>query len=264
MYNLGLMHATGTGTARSCDVRAAFYLIRVIFSQLATSLLKSVAERGHMSGELMLAHNLYEDGNYDAALMRYLILAEMGFEVAQFNAAFLLHGSGLFWLFCEKLTSPLGFSEIFSLQNETQKLQVYQRAFMNWRRSADQVVLVSSLRATDGLQGHSGARVKVGDYLYYGHGVEASVEAAAAEYRSASDAHNPEVWNLWCNVDGSLCHQAMFNLGVMHHFGDGLDRDIHLAKRYYDMALSTSTEAFVSSEALLHPLNNDTPSFRHH
>jgi len=38
----------------------------------------------------------------------------------------------------------------------------------------------------------------------------------------------------------------MFNLAAMHHFGDGLDQDLHLAKRYYDLALSTSSEAFVS------------------
>lgn len=28
--------------------------------------------------------------------------------------------------------------------------------------------------------------------------------------------------------------QALFNQGFMHQFGAGLDRDLHLAKRYYD------------------------------
>jgi SEL1 protein len=29
--------------------------------------------------------------------------------------------------------------------------------------------------------------------------------------------------------------QAMFNLGLMHEHGIGLPKDLHLAKRYYDM-----------------------------
>ena len=38
--------------------------------------------------------------------------------------------------------------------------------------------------------------------------------------------------------------QAMFNLGAMHEHGLGLPKDLHLAKRYYDMALSTDPKAF--------------------
>lgn len=44
--------------------------------------------------------------------------------------------------------------------------------------------------------------------------------------------------------------QAMFNLGVMHHFGDGLDEDLHLAKRFYDMALGASADAYVCQPLL--------------
>ena len=36
----------------------------------------------------------------------------------------------------------------------------------------------------------------------------------------------------------------MFNLGAMHEHGLGLPKDLHLAKRYYDMALSTDPKAF--------------------
>jgi SEL1 protein len=49
--------------------------------------------------------------------------------------------------------------------------------------------------------------------------------------------------------------QAMFNLGLMHQFGTGLPRDLHLAKRYYDMALSTSKDAYLPATLALTAMN---------
>lgn len=37
--------------------------------------------------------------------------------------------------------------------------------------------------------------------------------------------------------------QAMFNLGYMHEQGLGMKKDIHLAKRCYDLAAETNTDA---------------------
>lgn len=52
------------------------------------------------------------------------------------------------------------------------------------------------------------ARVKLGDYHYYGYGTSVDYETAAAHYRLASEQqHNA---------------QAMFNLGYMHEQGLGL------------------------------------------
>lgn len=39
--------------------------------------------------------------------------------------------------------------------------------------------------------------------------------------------------------------QAMFNLGLMHEHGWGLAKDLHLAKRFYDMAHTTHPDALV-------------------
>ena len=39
--------------------------------------------------------------------------------------------------------------------------------------------------------------------------------------------------------------QAMFNLGYMHEQGLGIKQDIHLAKRFYDMAAETSVDAAI-------------------
>ena len=75
-YNLAQMHATGTGMMRSCPA--------------AVELLKNVAERGKWSDQLMAAHTDYREGRVDEAFVTYALLAEMGYEVAQSNAAFIL------------------------------------------------------------------------------------------------------------------------------------------------------------------------------
>ena len=38
---------------------------------------------------------------------------------------------------------------------------------------------------------------------------------------------------------------AMWNLGWMYENGIGMPRDFHLAKRHYDLALETNSEAYV-------------------
>lgn len=179
-YNLAQMHATGTGTMRSCST--------------AAELFKNVAERGRWSEKLMQAYSDYRDGRADAALVKYAFLAELGYEVAQSNAAFIL---------------DRGESKYFP-KNET-----FAWALLFWNRAAT--------------QGYSVARVKLGDYHYYGYGTNIDYETAATHYRMASEQqHNA---------------QAMFNLGYMHEQGLGLKKDIHLAKRYYDMAAETSADA---------------------
>jgi TPR repeat protein len=58
------------------------------------------------------------------------------------------------------------------------------------------------------LTGSTVARLKMGDYHYYGYGTSVDYESAATHYRLASEQqHNA---------------QAMFNLGYMHEQGLGL------------------------------------------
>ncbi|XP_019642411.1 PREDICTED: protein sel-1 homolog 1-like [Branchiostoma belcheri] len=182
-YNLAQMHATGTGMMRSCHT--------------AVELFKNVAERGRWSELMMEAHNQYKDGNSNSALVMYTLLAELGYEVAQSNVAFILDQGSR--------THVVGQEE------------VYPRALLHWGRAA--------------AQGYTVARVKLGDYHYYGYGTEVDYEIAATHYRLASEQqHNA---------------QAMFNLGYMHENGLGMKKDIHLAKRFYDMAAETSADAQV-------------------
>ena len=68
-------------------------------------------------------------------------------------------------------------------------------------------------------QGFAPARVRLGDYHYYGWGTDVDFGSAASHYRTASDQLHSA--------------QAMFNLGYMYEQGLGMKQDIHLAKRYY-------------------------------
>lgn len=58
--------------------------------------------------------------------------------------------------------------------------------------------------------GFADARVKLGDYYYYGQGTSVNFEVAAHQYRMASDKQT--------------CAQAMFNLGYMYQEGLGLEK----------------------------------------
>lgn len=81
-------------------------------------LFKNVAERGHWGEMLMDAHTSYWDGRHSQALVTYMLLAELGYEVAQSNAAFILdrHETELF-----------------------KQGEGFARALMYWGRAASQV-----------------------------------------------------------------------------------------------------------------------------
>ncbi|XP_011630566.1 protein sel-1 homolog 1 [Pogonomyrmex barbatus] len=143
-YNLAQMHATGTGMMRSCPT--------------AVELMKNVAERGKWSDQLMVAHADYREGRVNEAFLNYALFSEMGYEVAQSNAAFIL---------------DRGETDILSEE------EGLVRALALWARAA--------------AQGYSAAQVKLGDAHYYGRGTKVDYEAAAGHYRSASEQqHNAQ------------------------------------------------------------------------
>jgi TPR repeat protein len=76
IYHLGEMHTDGRAVKRNCNY--------------AVELFKGVAERGKWTRVLEDAERSYMVGDLDSALMVYLLLAEMGVEVAQTNAAYIL------------------------------------------------------------------------------------------------------------------------------------------------------------------------------
>ena len=103
----------------------------------------------------------------------------------------------------------------------------YKRALLYWNRAAT--------------QGYYIARLKLGDYYYYGFGTEIDYQQAASHYKYAYDVNRNA--------------QAVFNLAYMHEKGLGLRRDIHLAKRFYDLAAEASADAYIPVTLALIKLN---------
>ena len=52
-----------------------------------------MVERGRWADNLMEAYADYRDGNVNVALIKYMLLGDLGYEVAQSNAAFILDRS---------------------------------------------------------------------------------------------------------------------------------------------------------------------------
>ncbi|XP_030413824.1 protein sel-1 homolog 2 isoform X5 [Gopherus evgoodei] len=181
VYYLAQMYAAGTGVFRSC--------------QNAVELYRNVCELGSWSEKFLTAYFAYQDGNIDSSLIQYALLAEMGYEVAQSNSAYILESE-----------------QVKILSND----QMYPLALLLWNRAA--------------AQGNAFARVKTGDYHFYGYGTKRDYVTAAIHYSLAVDHH---------------IAQAMFNLAYMYEHGLGIPKDIHLAKRWYDLAAQTSPDASI-------------------
>ncbi|XP_044310560.1 protein sel-1 homolog 2 [Varanus komodoensis] len=181
IYYLAQMYATGTGVLRSC--------------QNAVELYRTVCELGRWSEKFLTAYFAYQAGNIDASLIQYAFLAEMGYEVAQSNSAFIMESEKVKLL---------------------RKDQIYPLALLLWQRAAS--------------QGNAFARVKTGDYHFYGFGTKRDYVTAAIHYNLAASQQSA---------------QAMFNLAYMYEYGLGIPQDIHLARRWYGMAAETNPEAFI-------------------
>lgn len=108
-----------------------------------------MSERGKWSEMLMIAHQDYKAYRFNNAFMQYALAAELGYEVAQSNAAFLLDRN-----------------EVSLFPNRDEDLV---RGLQYWSRSA--------------AQGYSTAQVKLGDYYYYGLGTNVDYDTAASHYR---------------------------------------------------------------------------------
>lgn len=179
---------------------------------VAASFYKVVAERGVWDVDLLsLANVAWATGNNrgkEIAMLQWWIAAERGYEPAQNNLAYVL----------DQDKSILKFTKFspMSPSNDTARVALTQ-----WTRSA--------------YQNNVDALVKVGDYYYHGLGVPDEAEAvrwekAAGYYQSAADTQFSAL--------------AMWNLGWMYENGVGVTQDFHLAKRHYDLALATNTEAY--------------------
>lgn len=83
----------------------------------AVELYKNVAERGRWSERLMEAYVSYRDGRIDEALYKYLFLAELGYEPAQTNFAYIID-RGWFLATCQPFTVPGLVYRVFVIMNK--------------------------------------------------------------------------------------------------------------------------------------------------
>ncbi|RVW52720.1 ERAD-associated E3 ubiquitin-protein ligase component HRD3A [Vitis vinifera] len=189
----------------------------------ATALYKLVAERGPWSSLSRWALESYLKGDVGKAFLLYSRMAELGYEVAQSNAAWILDKY-------RERSMCIGESGFCT---DAERLQ---RAHSLWWQASE--------------QGNEHAALLIGDAYYYGRvcvcvykwvnpvgalgpgllilGTERDYDRAAKAYMHAKSQSNA---------------QAMFNLGYMHEHGQGLPFDLHLAKRYYDQALEIDSAA---------------------
>ncbi|KAI5479884.1 ubiquitin-protein ligase Sel1/Ubx2 [Pseudohyphozyma bogoriensis] len=210
-------HAIRFDGVRQPDTFQSYYYLAELQAQSlnrgdqcphAVAFYKVVAERGDWEHEVWWeAERALVRGDERMALLGYWIMAERGYEAAQNNLAWILDR--------DKKRVRVPFLDEPPASNFTDRL-----ALAYWTRSA--------------AQDNVDALVKMGDYYYKGLGTEGAgpqLERAASCYQSA--------------VTSRISAMAMWNLGWMHENGKGVAKDYHLAKRYYDMALETSLDAYL-------------------
>ena len=235
---------------------------------------KAVAESGDWGHKSTVAHRLYNEGDMRGALNSFSELAFEGYESAQMNAAFILskmYCPSKLELRSDNVDALTGNSAPITPQvvqmakklrfvdNSEQKAAQpslnyggfsfgSQWTNQSWAEEPDLERTYTSMHsAHDGgfatvphgdavecesralalyahsaHQGSGTAYLKVGDYHYYGlGGLRRDKSEAARYYQIAADMKNTH---------------ALFNLGIMHQTGDGVLKDFHLAKRFYDEA----------------------------
>ncbi|KAG8624473.1 hypothetical protein KVT40_007540 [Elsinoe batatas] len=210
-YYLAEMAHLGLGRERSCNVAAAFY--------------KIAAEKAEViSASFIEANEAHEANDLPRALVAYMMAAEQGWENAQANVAWLLDRTTSTWSLPSLLNNiipRIGMGSPTSAPTSQPSTPAISSdsslALIYYTRSARQQNLDSLLKA--------------GDHHLLGLGTAPSPENAAACYTSAAESMRSA--------------QAMWNLGWMHERGVGVEKDYHLAKRYYDLALETNGEAYL-------------------
>ncbi|KDP25988.1 hypothetical protein JCGZ_22718 [Jatropha curcas] len=186
-YNLGVMYLKGIGVKR--DVRLArkyfvvaanagqpkaFYQLAKMFHTgvgfkkdltMATALYKLVAERGPWSTLSRWALESYLKGDVGKASVLYSRMAELGYEIAQSNAAWILDKYG-------ERSMCMGESGFCT------DAERHQRAHSLWWQASE--------------QGNEHAALLIGDAYYYGRGTERDYERAAEAYMHAKSQSNAQ------------------------------------------------------------------------
>ncbi|CAH9106876.1 unnamed protein product [Cuscuta europaea] len=186
-YNLGVMYLKGLGVKRDLKLAGkyfigaanvgqpkAFYQLAKMFHTgvglkknvpMATALYKLVAERGPWSSLSRWALESYLKGDIGKAFVLYSRMAELGYEVAQSNAAWILDKY-------ESRSMCMGASGICT------DAERHQRAHALWWQASE--------------QGNEHAALLIGDAYYYGRGTDRDYVRAAEAYKHAKSQSNAQ------------------------------------------------------------------------
>ncbi|CAH2057258.1 unnamed protein product [Thlaspi arvense] len=186
-YNLGVMYLKGIGVKRDVQLARkyfieafnagqpkAFYQLGKMFHTgvglkknlfMATVLYKLVAERGPWSSLSRWALESYLKGNVGKASFLYSRMAELGYEVAQSNAAWILDKY-------RERSMCMGESGFCT------DAERHQRAHSLWWQASE--------------QGNEHAALLIGDAYYYGRGTEIDYDRAAEAYMHAKSQSNAQ------------------------------------------------------------------------
>ncbi|KAK6921284.1 Sel1-like repeat [Dillenia turbinata] len=158
-YQLAKMFHTGVGLKKSLVMVG-----ECVFSK-ATALYKLVAERGPWSSLSRWALESYLKGDAGKAFLLYSRMAELGYEVAQSNAAWILDKYG-------------GRSMCIGESGFCSDVERHQRAHSLWWQASE--------------QGNEHAALLIGDAYYYGRGTERDYRRAAEAYMHAKSQSNAQ------------------------------------------------------------------------
>ncbi|XP_040996581.1 ERAD-associated E3 ubiquitin-protein ligase component HRD3A [Juglans microcarpa x Juglans regia] len=186
-YNLGVMYLKGIGVKKDLRIASelfmlsanmgqpkAFYQLAKMFHTgvglkknpiMATALYKLVAEQGPWSSLSRWALESYLKGDVGKAFLLYARMADLGYEVAQSNAAWILDKYG-------ERSMCMGESE-FCTDGER-----HQRAHSLWWQASE--------------QGNEHAALLIGDAYYFGRGTERDYHRAATAYMHAKSQSNAQ------------------------------------------------------------------------
>lgn len=181
---------------------------------LSVFLLKQFIDRVDIPRMFEHALKAYASNDFDAAITRYLYLAQQGFVTAQHNAAFILEHHG----------------------DTEQERDV--RALTQWNRAA--------------IQGDIMARVRVGD-IYYRRGMYLAAAgtyytAATANNLLLKGGGSSDALGEHKRTAPAI---PLFNLAYMYHHGIGLEQDKWMATRYYHAAMQANSAAWLPVRACL-------------
>eukprot|EP01035_Chromulina_nebulosa_P019801 gene19801-25743_t len=176
-----------------------------------------------------------------AAIITFTRFAFIGVEVAQANAAHILSKS-----YCPSwMQLPNNYNQTtiyllprsdwieaisFNITNNSTNLPINDSIQLaNYGTSVHCDLRSLQFYSLSSDQRNSDSYIRIGDLYYYGlAGLSPNKPEAAVFYQKSADL--------------KLTH-AIFNLALMYQFGDGIQQDFHLAKRYYDQAADYDIDA---------------------